>query len=171
MDPTNGFVAIHTSILPILDTEKLAKRYFFENDLLFRLGLVRAVVVDIPMRAAYADEKSNLSVTHSLFQFPGKFAVRLMKRILYRYFLRDFNVGSVLFLSAGALMAAGTTFGAQQWLKSARTGLYASSGTVMLAALPILLGFQMMIFVILYDILTAPRDPIHPYLIDDTLTP
>lgn len=171
MDPTNGFVAIHTAVLPSLETEKIAKRYFFENDILFRLGLVRAVVVDVPMRSTYADEKSNLSVTHSLFQFPGKFAVRLVKRILYRYFLRDFNVGSVLFLSSLALMGAGASFGVQQWLKSYRTGLIASSGTVMLAALPVLLGFQMLIFAILYDILSAPQEPIHPYLTDDELKP
>ena len=167
MDPTNGFLAIHTSLLSQLDTDRLAPRYFFENDLLFRLGLLRAVVADIPMKAFYGEEQSNLSVLHSLFVFPGKFLVRFFKRIFYRYFLRDFSVGSVLLLAALFLLSVGTAFGVYHWEQSAKTGAFASSGTVMLAALPVLLGFQMLIFVLLYDILTVPRDPLHPYLIPE----
>jgi glycosyltransferase involved in cell wall biosynthesis len=164
MDPTNGYVAIHTALLPLLDVEKISRRYFFENDLLFRLGLIRAAVVDVPMHALYADESSSLSVTHSLFVFPGKFAARFFKRVFYRYFLRDFSVGSVLLVASVFLMAIGVVFGAYHWEQSAKTGAFASSGTVMLAALPVLLGFQMLIFVLLYDILTVPRDPLHPYI-------
>lgn len=167
MDPTNGFFAIHTSLLGIMDTDKIERRYFFENDMLFRLGLVRAVVTDVPMRSVYADENSGLSVTHSLFVFPGKFAIRFLKRIFYRYFLRDFSVGSVLLLSALFLMFVGTAFGIYHWEQSAKTGAFASSGTVMLAALPILLGFQMLIFVLLFDILTVPREPLHPFLLPE----
>lgn len=164
MDPTNGYVAIHTALLPLLEVEKISHRYFFENDLLFRLGLIRAAVVDVPMRALYADESSSLSVIHSLFVFPGKFAVRFLKRIFYRYFLRDFSVGSVLLVASVFLMTVGAAFGVYHWEQSAKTGALASSGTVMLAALPVLLGFQMLIFVLLYDILTVPRDPLHPYI-------
>lgn len=164
MDPTNGFVALHTSLLSQLEPEQLEKRYFFENDLLFRLGLLRAVVHDVPMRAVYADEESGLSAAHSLLSFPGKFLVRFLKRIFYRYFLRDFSVGSVFLLAALFLMSLGTLFGLYHWQQSTATGNFASSGTVMLAALPVLLGFQMLVFVLLFDILTVPREPVHPYL-------
>lgn len=163
-DPTNGFIALHSSLLPYLDTERIAKRYFFENDLLFRLGLVRAAVSDMPMQALYADEKSGLSVTHSLFSFPGKFLVRFLKRLGYRYFMRDFNIGSVLLAMGSPLFVFGLFFGLHHWLESNRTGVLASSGTVMLSALPTLLGFQMLTFAMIYDVLLTPRDPIHPSL-------
>ena len=55
-DPTNGFVAIHAAVFSALPREKLASRYFFESDLLFRLNLLRASVLDIPLRATYGDE-------------------------------------------------------------------------------------------------------------------
>lgn len=163
-DPTNGFLALQSSLLPYLDTDRIAKRYFFENDLLFRLGLVRAAVADMPMQALYADEKSGLSVTHSLFSFPGKFFIRFLKRLGYRYFMRDFNIGSVLLAMGSPLFVFGLLFGLYHWLESNRTGVLASSGTVMLSALPTLLGFQMLTFAMIYDVLLTPRDPIHPSL-------
>ncbi|MGZ3693444.1 MAG: glycosyltransferase family 2 protein, partial [Bdellovibrionota bacterium] len=164
MDPTNGFLALHTALLPHLDIEKIAKRYFFENDLLFRLGLVRAVVLDIPMRAHYGEEKSNLSVVNSLFTFPYRLTIRFAKRMIYRYFLRDFNLGSVLFLMGGFLFSAGAAYGFYHWLRSALTGQIATSGMVMIAALPVLLGFQMLGFALLFDVWMTPNEPVYPYL-------
>jgi len=163
MDPTNGFLALHTCLLEMIDLEKVSKRYFFENDLLFRLSLARAVVVDVPMRAKYQDEKSNLSVSHSLVTFPGKFCVRFWKRIFYRYFLRDFNIASLLMVKGLVLLLGGGVFGISHWIESVNTGVVASSGTVMLAALPVLVGAQMLTFALLYDILMVPKDPLHLY--------
>ena len=68
-DPTNGFTAIHLSLLRIIDFEKVANGYFFESDLLFRLNINRCVVTDIPMKAVYNDEKSNLKISTILFPF------------------------------------------------------------------------------------------------------
>lgn len=163
-DPTNGFLALHSALLPLLEPERIAKRYFFENDLLFRLGLLRAAVADIPMQSHYGDEESGLSVAHSLISFPGKFLVRFLKRVGYRYFLRDFNVGSVLLLCGSALFLFGIVFGFYHWAESLRTGIAATSGTVMLSALPVLLGFQMLTFALLFDVLMTPKEPIHPSL-------
>jgi len=43
-DPTNGFTAINALTLALLPLEKISRRYFFESDMLFRLGIVRACV-------------------------------------------------------------------------------------------------------------------------------
>ena len=52
MDPTNGFFAIHARVAELLDDQQISKRFFFETDLLFHLGLIRAKVVEFPMRAS-----------------------------------------------------------------------------------------------------------------------
>ena len=39
--------------------EAIHKRYFFESDMLFRLNILRAVVVDIPIQAEYGEETSS----------------------------------------------------------------------------------------------------------------
>lgn len=61
-DPTNGYTAIDARLINWLPLEKISQRYFFESDLLFRLNTLSAVVRDIPMKAVYADEESNLKI-------------------------------------------------------------------------------------------------------------
>ena len=68
-DPTNGFVAIHHEAFRRLPISKLDQRYFFESDLLFRLYLIRAVVLDIPMTAKYADEVSGFRSRNVILPF------------------------------------------------------------------------------------------------------
>ena len=53
-DPTKGYTAIHSRTLSSINLDALSERYFFETDMLIRLGESRAVVVDVPMHAVYA---------------------------------------------------------------------------------------------------------------------
>ena len=69
MDPTNGYTALHARLLPLIEVERVAKGYFFETDMLFRLGLIRAVVRDVPIPARYADEVSSLRIRRTLLPF------------------------------------------------------------------------------------------------------
>jgi dolichol-phosphate mannosyltransferase len=160
MDPTNGFTAAHASSIKLIPLDRLSRRYFFESDMLFRLSTVRAVVVDVPMDARYAKQKSSLSIGRVLFEFPPKYANRFVKRLCYNYFLRDFNAGSVELLLGVILLAIGVGFGAWHWYLSAKTGVVASSGTVMLASLPIILGTQALLSFIQFDTLSTPTKPI-----------
>lgn len=161
MDPTNGYTAIHTNILRVLPLDKIDKRYFFESDMLFRLNTVRAVVLDIPMMAKYEDEKSNLKVGKILVEFPLKHLNRLFKRIFYNFFLRDFNIGTINLIFGLILSAFGLFFGLYNWLFSYSTGQSTPTGTIMLSILPIILGFQMILFFVNYDMMNVPKKPIH----------
>ena len=152
MDPTNGFTAIHKDTLHKLELDKIDNRYFFESDMLFRLSLVRARVEDFSMQALYADEESNLRIGKILFEFPPKYCVRFIKRIGYNYFLRDFNAGSLQLFMGALLFMFGVIFGSINWLNSVSTGVEASAGTIMLSALPVILGFQLLLGFLNYDI-------------------
>ncbi len=160
MDPTNGFTAIHREALKLLPLDKIDKRYFFESDMLFRLNIARAVVQDIPMVSIYGEEKSHLSIGKVAISFPGKYLNRLSKRLFYNYLLRDFNMGSVALFFGILLTSFGTLFGARAWILGEFRHEEASSGTVMLAALPIILGFQLILFALQFDILAVPKKPI-----------
>lgn len=163
-DPTNGYTAIHARIVERLPLERISDRYFFESDMLFRLGAMRAVVLDVPMDAAYGEEQSNLRIRAVAGEFGLKHARNFSKRIFYNYLLRDFSVGSVELLAGAALLAFGTVFGLRQWMLSAMTGQPSGAGTVMLAALPVILGIQLLLAFLAYDIATVPRRPLHPSL-------
>ena len=164
MDPTNGFTALHAAVARALPLEKIANDYFFESDMLFRLATLRAVVVDVPMPANYGREESNLRVTQVARTFPGRYLMRTLKRLFYGYFLRDFNAGTVQLLMGLVLLAGGGTFGALRWHESIASGVPATAGTVILAALPVLLGGHLLIAALSYDIANIPRRALHPSL-------
>ncbi len=164
MDPTNGYTAIHKSALKMLPLEKIENRYFFESDMLFRLGISRAVVYDLPMNARYEDEESSLSIRKVLFEFPPKYISRYFKRIFYNYFLRDFNAASIELLLGTILFFAGFTMGIFHWNTSLDAMIPATSGTVMLAALPIILGFQLLISALNFDTQNYPKQPLSQQL-------
>ena len=164
MDPTNGFIAIHTDILSLISIGKLSDRYFFESDLLFRMGSIRAVVTDVPMAPKYENETSNLSILKVLFEFPPKYFVRFFKRLFYQYFLRDFNIGSLELIFGNFLFLFGIIFGAYKWHTALETNIPTPTGTIMLAVLPIILGFQLLLSFINYDIASLPKTPLHTSL-------
>ncbi len=160
-DPANGFTAIHAKVAKSLPLDKLSERYFFETDMLFRLSTLRAVVVDVPMNAIYGNETSGLSLLHSLATFPFQHGVNFIKRLVYSYFLRDFNMASVNLVLGIPMVSFGLTFGAAVWRQSIVEDSFASSGTVMLAALPIIVGTQLLLNFLACDIESQPSDPIH----------
>jgi len=160
MDPTNGFTAIHKNALKRLPFNKIANRYFFESDMLCRLGMIRAVIVDIPMKAKYENEKSGLKIRKILFEFPPKYFICFIKRVFYNYFLRDFNVATIELVIGLILFLCGFGFGFEKWHESIATSIPATSGSVMLAALPLILGFQLLLSALQYDIRNIPSKPL-----------
>jgi len=163
MDPTNGYTALAAPILPLLDIDRLERRYYFESDMLYRLGLVQAVVRDVPMRPLYGQESSNLPIVKTIFEFPLKHLARFGKRVVYHYYVRDFNIGSLQLAVGLVLTLFGVTFGSIKWIQLAGVAA-ATSGTVMLAALPIIVGFQSLLAAVQFDIIRIPRLALHPRL-------
>ncbi|MEZ5814842.1 MAG: glycosyltransferase family 2 protein [Alphaproteobacteria bacterium] len=157
-DPTNGYTAIRADVLKVLPLEKLDKRYFFESDILFRLNVLRAVVRDVPMRAIYAEEESNLKISRILLPFFAGHMRNFTKRIFYNYFLRDFSIASVELLLGLVLLPFGLIFGALEWSHSTALGVPASAGTVMLSALPVIIGVQFLLSFLHYDIAAVPQN-------------
>ena len=163
-DPTNGFTAIHGKVLKELPLDKISKDYFFESDMLFRLNITRAVICDIPMKAIYADETSNLKISKILIPFTRKHIINFFKRITYNYFIRDFSIASIELVASILLILFGVFFGSQEWLMSSQTGVPATAGTVIIAALPILVGSQLFISFLNFDVNYEPDKPIHDKL-------
>lgn len=160
-DPTNGYTAIHADVARHLPFSKISNRYFFETDMLFRLSTLRAVVIDIPMDAKYCDEVSNLKVSMVLGEFLVKHVRNFLKRIFYNYYLRDLSLASIELPVGLMLLLAGTGFGLYHWFESAQEGVATTAGTVMLAALPILMGLQLVLAFLGADITSVPRRPRH----------
>lgn len=157
MDPTNGYTAISKHALEELDLDSLAKRYFFESDMLINLNIENAVVKDVEIPAKYGDEESSLSITKTFFGFPPKLFKGLCKRIFLKYFVYDFNMLSVYLIMGLPMVVFGTIFGIYHWINAAIVNIETPVGTVMLAVLPIILGTQFLLQAIQIDMNTIPR--------------
>lgn len=160
-DPTNGYTAIHADAARYLPFDKISKRYFFESDMLFRLNTLGAVAVDVPMDAVYGDEVSNLKVSQVITEFATKNVRNFFKRLFYNYYLRNLSVAS-LELPIGVLLTTfGVVYGVVHWIASAQSDVETPAGTVMLAALPVIMGVQLILAFLNYDIASVPSRPLH----------
>ena len=160
VDPTNGYTAIHSKALELLPLDRIDNRYFFESDMLFRLATIRAVVFDIPIPAIYGDEKSSLKIARVLWEFPRKYLSRFIKRIFYIYILRDFNAGSIQLFIGLLFMLTGLSFGIYHWIVNTKLMAATPTGTIMISALLLILGFQMLLGALNFDVQNLPRNPL-----------
>lgn len=158
-DPTNGFTAIHRSVAEQIVSRPIDERYFFETDMLLHLYLLRAVIRDVPMASVYADERSNLSVRRVALPFLGKNLRNMFRRFLVHYLIRDFSLASLEAIVGTVLLAFGTLFGAIEWARSYGSGAPATAGQVMIAALPILTGVQLILSALNFDMRNVPAVP------------
>lgn len=156
-DPTNGFFAIHNETLKHINFSKIHKRYFFESSFLIESYYANAVIQEIPMKARYADEISGLSVRRTLFEFPPKLIWAFIRRIILKYYLFDFNIASIYILFGMPLFWFGVIFGGVNYLHYARSHVPAPTGTVVIPTLLIVLGFQLLLSAVNYDINNYPR--------------
>jgi len=156
-DPVNGFFAIRTATLSQMDMQRVADRYFFESSMLIEMHYAGARISEVPMPAIYADETSNLSIGKTLFSFPPKLIVAWIRRLHLSYFVYDFNICSLYLLVGLPSFLFGLVFGLVNWIHYASLGSPSPTGTIMVAVLTFVLGFQMLLAAAQYDITT--RNP------------
>src|SRR5579859_6773502 len=161
-DPTNGYTAIESQVARMVIEKRVSRRFFFETDLLYHLGTLRAVVRDVPMPARYGGEVSNLRIGAIVGPFALKHVKNFFQRALGQYFVRDFNAASLEMVFGLFFLLFGIGYGAHYM--SVKHTTAASAGVVMAAALPIMLGAQLLMQALNFDVLNVPSRPIHPYL-------
>src|ERR1700761_5708115 len=161
-DPTNGYTAIEAQVAQMVIEKRVSRRFFFETDLLYHLSTFRAVVRDVPMPARYGGEVSNLRIGAIVGPFALKHVTNFLQRVLGQYFVRDFNAASLEMVFGIFLLLFGVGYATHYM--SVRHTTAASAGVVMAAALPIMLGAQLLMQALNFDVLNVPSRPIHPYL-------
>lgn len=156
LDPTNGFVAIRSDLLRRIDRTWLAERYYFETSLLVALNVAHARVADVALPARYGDAPSSLRVSRVAMSFPFLLVRSLARRFYWRYLIEDFGVVSVGVLLGMPLTLFGIGFGVWHWVQSVLTRVPATAGTVFVAALPIILGAQLLLMSLVLDVVASP---------------
>jgi len=161
-DPTNGYTAIEAQVAGMVIEKRVSRRFFFETDLLYHLSTLRAVVRDVPMAARYGGEVSNLRIGAIVGPFALKHLRNFLQRVLGQYFVRDFSAASLELVFGVFFVLFGIGYAAH-YMVTPHTAA-ASAGVVMAAALPVILGAQLLMQALNFDVLNVPSRPIHPYL-------
>jgi glycosyltransferase involved in cell wall biosynthesis len=165
-DPTNGYVALRSSVLEEMDRQRLAEGYFFEISLLCEAYFTRAILEDVPMQPFYGDETSSLRPMSMVGHFTPRLIARFFYRIFMNYFMRDFNAVSI-FLTAGVpTFLFGIAWSIFHWVRSAGREVPTGAGTIIIGALAILIGFQLILQATVLDVENEPgrggREPHRP---------
>ena len=160
-DPSNGYTAMHIEVWKHINKRRIAMDYFFESSLLSEMRYLSAVVQDIYIPARYQDEESSLSIKKVLFSFPFRLIKVSIRRFIYQYYLYNFSFGSLAFIIGIIFVLFGFVWGVIYWVKSIETGIPATTGTVLIAVLPIILGVQLLLQVISQDMNEIPSVTIH----------
>ncbi len=156
-DPTNGFLAISNQMLRTINFGRIHHRFFFESSMLTELYHVNCVIQEIPMKARYGLETSTLSIAKTLIGFPPRLLFALLRRIILRYYLFDFNVASVYILCGLPLFLFGALYGLVNFIKYGSSHVSAPTGTVVIPTLMIILGFQLLLAAISFDVANYPK--------------
>lgn len=157
-DPQNGYTAVRTEVLKRLPLDRIAKRYSFENDLLIHLNIAQVPAVDVPIPAVYGDEVSSIRLSKVVPELLYRLTVGYWSRIWYRYVLWSFSpIAFMLFLG---LLLFVVGLGISVWVVFQIAGsVVATAATVMLAALPLMIGTQLLISAMQLDIQATPDQP------------
>jgi glycosyltransferase involved in cell wall biosynthesis len=156
-DPQNGYTAIQIDALRALNLDAIHQRFFFENDMLVHLNLNRRRVTDVAIPARYGEEISHLNPFKIGLTFPFLLLRRFFYRIYQKYVLRDFSPIALFLFLGLTLFTWGSFFGLYLWVESYLTGRFTPTGTIMLALLPLILGFQLLLQAIVLDIQETPK--------------
>jgi len=159
-DPTNGYTAIHRTALHAIDLGALHPRYFFESSMLIALRRVHAVVEDVRMPARYGAKTTHLSIARTLIEFLWLSLRGGLGRLNWQYFVEDFSAVSLFLLSGIPLVTFGIAFGAYHWIDSYHRNVLTPTGTVMLATLPLILGFELLLQALVLDVQNVPTKPL-----------
>lgn len=157
-DPQNGYTAIRTSVLRRLSLDRVAERYSFENDLLIHLNIIQVPAIDVPVPAVYGDEVSTIKLRRVVPELLSLLTVGFWRRIWYRYVLWSFSPIALLLFLGLVLFLFG--LGVAIWVCfQIAASAVATAATVMLAALPLMIGTQMLISALQLDIQSSPSTP------------
>lgn len=157
IDPTNGYLAFNADLLKLLPWQRFADSYFFEISVLCELGLKHLPILELEMPTIYTGAPSSLSIRRVLLEFPPRLFAMTCRRILVQYFLFDVNLGTLCAVFGSLLLLFALIFGGYEWAQSVVTHVGRSTGTVMVAVLTFLMGFQLMLNALMFDVQFSQR--------------
>lgn len=151
-DTQNGYGIFTREIIEKMEFEFIGQRYDYENTMLVALSIAGAKIKDVAVPAIYGEETSTIKFLPTAMRALRAVWVGFWQRMYYKYFLFGFHP-IVLFLSSGFLFCLiGIGFSLVMLFEKTVNNATPTTGSVMIAVLPIILGFQMLLTALTMDV-------------------
>lgn len=155
-DPQNGYTAMTRKVSERIDWDSIARDYSFENDVLAALGLLRARVKDVDIRAVYGEEISDIKLHKTVPHLLRTLRRAFWRRFWLQYVVRSFAPVALFSLFGVLMLLWALLFGI--WVVVQRVGgVTPSTATVMIDVLPLQFGFMLVLAAFVLDIMNAPK--------------
>jgi glycosyltransferase involved in cell wall biosynthesis len=155
-DSQNGYWALRMKTVERLELSRLAKRYDLENSLLINLNIIGGKLRDVPIPARYGEEESKIRIWKVTPRITMTLLGGVIQRVFYRYVVYNFHPVALFLLTGLPFLAWGLFFGLFVAITSMGDPA-ATTGTVMMAVLPFLMGFQLLLAALVLDIMSEPK--------------
>lgn len=154
-DPQNGYTAVTRQALELVSLDDIAEGYEFENDLLINLNIAGVRATDVPVPARYGAEISGIKLRRVVPAITWLLVRGFWKRLIWKYTVRSLSPVALFFFAGLALVL--WSFGFGIWVLFETIGPnVATTGTVLLAVVPFLIGFQLLLSALVLDIQESP---------------
>jgi len=154
-DPQNGYTATSAEVLRRLDLDAISQGYEFENDFLLNLNILDVRARDIPIPARYGSEVSGIKLRKVIPAIGGMLFAGFFRRVFLKYVVGSFSPIALFLFSGLLLWLWSAVFGAWTIYETIGPGS-ATTGTVLLAVVPFLMGFQLILTALTLDIQASP---------------
>jgi glycosyltransferase involved in cell wall biosynthesis len=155
-DSLNGYYVITADTIRKIDFDKLGNRYEFENSFWIQLNIANARGLDVSIPPVYKNEKSKIRLGKVVLPTLWTLLKGFVERVFLKYILFNFSPVGLFFVTGFLLGLFGLVYGIVIALVSVGHAP-ASTGTVMISIVPLILGFQLILQAIVLDIQNEPK--------------
>lgn len=150
-DSQGGYTAVSASALKRVDYRHLHPRYPFENTMLIELNINNARAVDVPIEPRYGiGEHSSMKILRVIPEMLAALGRGFARRLLTKYVVRDFHPLIFFYFFGALFMLVGVLLGIVEIVIRVTTGTV-STATVVLVAMLIMSGLQLLLFAMWFD--------------------
>ncbi len=154
-DSLNGYYAVTAESLKRIDFDRLGNRYEFENSFWIELNIANVRILDVSIPPIYKNEESKIRLTRVILPTLWVLWKGFLRRIYLKYILYNFSPVGLFFIFGTLLHLFGLAWGIYIAISSIGPAS-PSTATVMIAVVPYILGFQLLLQTIVLDIQHEP---------------
>lgn len=157
-DTQEGYTAISRKAIELVDWDSAWKGYGYPSDFLIRLNIFNLRVKDVPRKAIYLpnERQSQISVPKYIFRVTPLLFKGFLWRLKEKYILRDFHPLVFFYIFGLILLPLGLLLGLYLiWNKL--TVDMVTGPTMVLFALLVISGMQLILFAMLFDMEYSER--------------